>query len=158
VIRSLRERGAASLEMALGIGLLMVPVAMLVMSFGPGLERRAFVRLAAAEASRAVVISDGDVVSAMAQVSAMASNHGYGPGEVSVGLCGAPPVPLSVGGASACPTALSRDDTVVATVVMEFPLVALPFTDGAGERASVGGVVVSASHASYVDLYRSTGG
>lgn len=152
------ERGAASLEMVLGVGLLMVPVAMLVVSFGPGLERRSFVRLAAAEASRAVVISDGDVVTAMAQVSAMASNHGYPPGEVSVGLCGAAPAPLSAGGASACSPTLTRDDTVVATVVMEIPLVALPFANEAGDRASVGGVSVSASHASYVDLYRSTGG
>jgi hypothetical protein len=158
VRRSQGEWAAASLEMALGVGLLMVPVAMLVMSFGPGLERRSFVRLAAAEASRSVVISDGDVATAMAQVSAMASNHGYPLGEVSVGLCGASPAPLSAGGASACPPTLTRDDTVVATVVMEIPLVALPFTSAAGERASVGGVSVSASHASYVDLYRSTGG
>ena len=85
------------MEMALGVGLLMVPVAMLVMSFGPGLERRSFVRLAAAEASRAVVISDGDVSTALVQVSAMAFNHGYRPAEVSVGLCGAEPAPLSAG-------------------------------------------------------------
>jgi hypothetical protein len=157
-MRRLRgERAAASLEMALGVGLLMVPVAMLVLSFGPGLERRSFVRLAAAEASRAVVISDGEVTGAMAQLAAMASNHGYLPGEVAVGLCGAVPAPLSAGGASACPASLSRDDIVVATVEMEIPLVLLPFVSDGGGRASVGGVVVSASHASYVDLYRSTG-
>lgn len=154
----MKDRGAASLEMALGMGLLMVPVAMLVMSLGPGLERRSFVRLAAAEASRAVVIADGETSAALIQVAAMAANHGYSAGEVRMGLCGAVPAPLSTGGASLCPAALQRGATVVATVVMEIPLVVLPFANEAGTQATVGGVDMAASHASYVDLYRSTGG
>lgn len=152
-----RERGAASLEMVLGIGLLMVPVAMLVLSIGPILERRNFVRLAAAEASRAVVIADGDVSEAVVQVAAMAANHGYDPATVRLGLCGSVPAAVSAGGSSACPAALSRDAVVVASVEMDVPLVVLPFSDGGGQ-VSVGGGAISSSHASYVDLYRSTGG
>jgi hypothetical protein len=78
--------------------------------------------------------------------------------EVRVGLCGAVPAPLSTGGASSCPAALQRGATVVATVVMEIPLVVLPFANEAGAHATVGGVDVVASHTSYVDLYRSTSG
>ncbi|MDH4119545.1 MAG: hypothetical protein OEW30_19340, partial [Acidimicrobiia bacterium] len=77
-----RQCGAASLEMALGIGLLMLPMALLVLSIGPGLEMRSFVRLAAAEASRAIVIADGDTSVAVIQISTMAANHGYAVSEV----------------------------------------------------------------------------
>lgn len=151
------DRGTAALELALGVGLLMVPIAMLVLSFGPILERRNFVRLAAAEASRAVVLSDGQFEDAMLQVAAMAAGHGYEAEEVRVGLCGSQPVPVSNGGSSACPMTLQRDGMVEATVEMDLPLVVLPFT-GEGGRVSVGGRRISSSHSSFVDLYRSTEG
>lgn len=146
------ERGAAPLELALGVGLLMIPMAMIVLSFGPALEMRAFVRQAAAEASRAVVISDGETATAMAQIATMAANHGFDASEVRVGLCGAAPAAVSSGGAAACPAPLQRDQTVVARVEMDIPLIVVP-----GIGAGVGGVEVWSEHQSLVDLYRSVG-
>jgi hypothetical protein len=145
-----RERGAASLELALGIGLLMLPVAMLVFSFGPALQMRSFVRLSAAEASRAIVISDGDTATAFTQIATMASNEGFDPSQVRVGLCGAAPAPLSGGGSAACPSPLPRGVEVVARVEIDVPLIIVP-----GIGASVGGFPVWAEHGSLVDLYRS---
>jgi hypothetical protein len=151
------ERGAAPLELALGVGLLMIPVALAVLSFGPWMERRTFARLAAAEASRSVVVDDGATRVAFDQIAAMATNHGFDLDAVRIGLCGATPRALSAGGASACPLVLTRGSSVVARVEVDVPLIVLPWRDGSGNRAAVGGVVTSFEHESFVDLYRSTG-
>ncbi len=152
------ERGAAPLELALGIGVLMIPVALAVLSFGPALERRTFARLAAAEAARAVVISGGDSAAAIAQITAMATNHDIPVGEVSIGLCDAGPAPLP-GGATACPAELlpaaaegepGARDMVEAEVAVVVPLINLGFWN-----TSVGGVSVTFRHEAPVDLYRS---
>lgn len=149
--RQRREGGTAPLELALGVGLLMIPMALIALSFGPVLEMRSFVRQAAAEISRSFVISDGDVATAMTQVAIMAVNHGFEPSEVRVGLCGAVPVPVSSGGASACPVPLQRRDVVTARVEMDVPLITVP---GLGATIETSGPV-SAEHRSLVDWYRS---
>jgi len=136
--------------------LLMLPMALLVLSIGPGLEMRSFVRLAAAEASRAIVIADGDTSVAVIQISTMAANHGYAVSEVRVGMCGATPAPLSAGGASACPGTLPRGGRIAVRVEMDIPLIVLPLRDGASS-ASVGGVPVWSVHESFVDQFRSIG-
>jgi len=151
------ERGSSPIELAAGVLLLMVPVALAAMSFGPWLERLTFARLAAAEASRAVVLADGDPVEALVQLTTMTANHGYDPAEVAVGLCGATPVSLAGGGATACPAVLEAGDQVLARVEVAVPLVVLPWNDDGGDRVTVGGHVASAEHVSYVDLYRSVG-
>lgn len=152
------ERGAAPLELALGVGVLMIPVALAVLSFGPALERRTFARLAAAEAARAVVVSGGDSAAAIAQISAMASNHNIPLGDVRVGLCNAAPGTLP-GGASACPAELlpaaaeaapGSRPMVEAVVEIDIPLINLGFWN-----TSVGGVTISFEHQAPVDLYRS---
>jgi hypothetical protein len=148
------------------VGLLLIPAALAVLSFGPWIERRTFVRLAAAEVSRAVVLADGSADVAMSQVAAMAANHGLDLGTVRVGVCGAAPVPLSAGGASACPDPLPRGGStggvvtgfpVTATVEVDVPVVVLPWGGGSGGPATVGGVVTSWTHISTTDLYRSIG-
>jgi hypothetical protein len=151
------ERGASPIELAAGVLLLMVPVALAVMSFGPWLERVSFARLAAAQASRAVVMADGDGSEALVQLAAMTDNHGYDPGDVWVGLCGATPRPLTDDGASACPTPLPRGGSVTARVEVNVPLIVLPWRDDTGQTVAVGGNTVVAGHESFVDLYRSVG-
>jgi hypothetical protein len=150
------DGGSASLELALGILVLMFPVALAIMSFGPWMERTVFARQAAAELSRSVVIAEGDTEGALGQIAAMVVNHGYGPGDVRVGLCGAAPTPVIAGGATACPPTLSRGAAVRARVEVEVPLVVLPWSRG-GDPVTVGGLAVSAEHESLVDLYRSAG-
>ena len=59
-----RQRGTAAIELVVGVALLMVPMAMIVLSFAPLLEARTFVRLASAELARTVAITDGDEVTA----------------------------------------------------------------------------------------------
>lgn len=146
----MRQRGAAPIELALGVGLLMIPMAMIVLSFGPGLEIRSFVRQAAAEASRSVVLSDGDVANTVTQIAAMAANHGLEPADVRLGLCGAAPQPLTSGGGSACPVPLPRGLYVQAVIEMDAPSITVP-----GIGVDVGGFVISTRHESLVDLYKS---
>jgi hypothetical protein len=129
------ERGTASIELALGAALLVIPAVVAVLSFAPWLEARAFVRAAAAEAARSAVLSTGDPVQAGAVVVGdMAADRGLE--DVSVVMCGG----------AAC--VLERGRYVSASVSVAIPLVSTPW----GE---VGGLTVEASHAEPVDLYRS---
>jgi hypothetical protein len=141
-----RERGAASLELALGVTLLLIPAVIAVLAFAPWLESRQFVRSAAAEAARAVVVAEGDPSSAGSVVVAeLASARGYEAGSVEVVLCGSPPVRA---GEMAAGCRLARDELVIVTVSTGVPLVRTPW----GE---VGSVTVEATHAEPVDAYRS---
>lgn len=151
-----RERGSAPLELALGVLVLMVPVAVMGLSFGPWMQRRSFIRLAAAEAARYVIISDGDVAGAVNQVAVMAANYGVDPETVRIGLCGADPVSVGAGGGSDCGP-LPAGGYVTVTVEADVPVVTLPWRDNEGTPVAVGGVVSRYDHSEYVDLYRSTG-
>jgi len=138
------DRGHAAAELALAVGLLLLPVALAVLAFGPWSERRVFAEAAAAEAARAAVIhldtSSGAVV-----VSDMATNHGLEPGLVRLGWCGAVPAEIA-GDPGSC--RFDRGARVTAEVLVWVPLVATPW----GE---VGGLWSGASHSEPVDLYRS---
>lgn len=155
----MKERGSSPIELALGVLLILVPVALMVLSFGPWLERRSFVRVAAREVARFYITSDGADPSR--QLLAMAGT--YRIDTVRLGLCGAEPgeVHADEGIASDCPPLDQVADLgtagggVSATVEVDVPLFVLPWSDSAGNRRAVGGVVVSATHTEYVDLYRS---
>ena len=56
------ERGATPVELALGLMLLVVPVAIIVLSIAPVFEHRNFARRAASEAARIMVLTTGDPV------------------------------------------------------------------------------------------------
>ncbi len=139
------DRGHAAVELGLAVGVLLLPVALAVLAFGPWSERRVFAEAAAAEAARAAVIelstAPGSVV-----VSEMAANHGLGEGLVRLGWCGAAPTELS--DATGC--SFERGTEVTAEVQVWVPLVATPW----GE---VGGLWVGAIHSEPIDLYRSLG-
>jgi hypothetical protein len=141
-----RERGAASLELALGAGLLVIPALLVVVSFGPWLEGGAFARAAAAEAARSAVLAQGDPAAAgSAVVAGMATGRGIDPGSVTVSMCGGPSVPAG-NGLGSC--VLIRGALVTASVSVSVPLISTPW-------GPVGGLTVTASHAEPVDAYRS---
>lgn len=131
------DRGHAAVELGLAVGLLLLPVALAVLAFGPWSERRVFAEAAAAEAARAAVIhldtSAGDQV-----VVDMAANHGLAPDLVRHSWCGDAPETCS----------FDRGSQVTAEVQVWVPLFATPW----GE---IGGLWVGATHSEPVDLYRS---
>lgn len=136
----------ASLELALGAGLLVIPALVVVVSFGPWLEGRAFARAAAAEAARSAVLAQGDPAAAgSALVADMAVGRGIDPGSVRVAMCGGPPLPAGAGQGYCL---LVRGAMVTATVSVVVPLISTPW-------GPVGGLTVVASHSEPVDAYRS---
>ena len=139
-----RDAGYAPVEVALGIGLLLLPVAVVVMSFGPWLESRVIAEAMAAEASRAAVIAL-DVEQGSGVASEIAANHGIESSEVEVGWCGAVPATEASGSCS-----FERGSSVTVEVRVWTPAITMPW----GE---VGGVWVSRAHSEPVDLYRSLG-
>ncbi len=84
------ERGVVAVELALGVLVLLVPVAMLVLSFGPMLERRTLARSFAVEVARSIVISDGQVGPGLERMLWQAKAAGVGSGEIQVAVCGDP--------------------------------------------------------------------
>jgi hypothetical protein len=141
-----REHGHAAVEFGLAVGLLLLPVAMAVMAFGPWSERRVFAEAAAAEAARAAVIELSVEPGALV-LADMAVNHGLGGGLVRLGWCGETPAE-NAGDGSAC--SFERGTEVTAEVLVWVPLVATPWGD-------VGGLWVGAVHSEPIDLYRSLG-
>lgn len=140
----MRDRGHASLEMALGAALLLIPVALAIASFGPWSERRVVAEAVAAEAARAAVLAL-DLGAGEEVVARVASNHSLAPDQVRLGWCGATPTTGSAGG---CP--MSRGTDVNATVQLFVPVVSTPW-------GAVGGLWVTGTHSEPVDLYRSLG-
>lgn len=140
----MRDRGHAAVELALAAGVLLLPVAVVVLSFGPWSERRVTAEAMAAEAARAVVL-ELDHAAGAEVVSAATEAAGLETGSVRVGWCGAPPATIPAG---LC--ALTRGSAVGVTVEIWTPLVDTPW-------GPVGGLWVSASHSEPIDLYRSLG-
>lgn len=136
------RRGAAAgfvaLELALGIGLLVLPLTMLVLTFPTWSEYQATATTAASEAAREAVLA-GDVEQGRARGETVArevfANHGLGRAAVDVRWGGS-------GG-------LTRGATVVAEVTIRMPAVEIP---GIGR---VGSWDWTATHAEQVDRYRS---
>ena len=140
----MRDRGHAAVELALAVGVLLLPVALAVLSFGPWSERRVTAEVIAAEAARAVVL-ELDHAAGAAVVSATSEAAGLGPASVRVGWCGSAPATIPAG---ACP--LTRGSAVSVAVEVWVPLVDTPW-------GPVGGLWVAASHSELIDLYRSLG-
>lgn len=138
------DRGHAAVEFGLAAGLLLIPAAIAVLSFGPWSEARVLTEATAAEAARAAVISL-DTVRGEAIAAEMTANHGYRPQDVRLGWCGATPAPItgSNGGCS-----MGRGTEVDVEVRVLTPLFSTPW-------GAVGGVWVTGAHAEPVDLYRS---
>lgn len=143
---TLSDRGHAAVEMAMAVGVLLLPVALVVTAFGPWSERRVLAESAAAEAARIAVIHL-DHQPGVEAVQRSVANHGLDASGARIGWCGAEPGPLPAP-AGACP--MTRGSVVEATVEVWAPLVETPW-------GSVGGLWVRAAHSEPVDLYRSLG-
>jgi len=138
------DRGHAAVEFGLAAGLLLIPAALAVLSFGPWSETRVLTEAAAAEAARAAVISL-DHTAGEAIVDEMTANHGYDPQDVRLGWCGAAPSSISDGNGFC---RMGRGTEVSVEVRVYTPMFSTPW-------GQVGGVWVTGSHAEPVDLYRS---
>lgn len=145
-----REAGTAAIELVVGVALIMVPMAMIVLSFAPLLEARTFVRLASAEMARTIAISDGDELVARQAIRDMAANNNIDPARIDVALCGGAESALSSAPASTCtdPDGLLTRGTYV-TVFMRVTVDVVPLF--------VNGFTMSTGyeHAELVDQYRS---
>ena len=140
----MRDRGHAVVEFALAVGVLLFPVALAVLSFGPWLEHRVVARAAAAEGARVAVV-ELDHSAGTAMATSVITGHGLDPDSARLGWCGFAPTSIDAP-AGSCP--LMRGSVVEATVEIWVPLVTTPW-------GSVGGIWASASHSEPVDLYRS---
>jgi len=130
-----RERGSSPVELALGVMLLVVPVAIIVLSVAPVFEHRNFVRRAAAEAARIMVLSADPAAEAQLVVDSQASSMGIDPDNVSVVLCGG----------TGCSTDRGAVVTVEVSVLVEELSSFLP----------IGSITIRAVHSERVDMYRS---
>lgn len=140
----MRDRGHAAVELALAVGVMLLPVALVVSSFGPWSERRVLAESAAAEAVRVAVLELDHRRGAEVVLQTVIA-HGLTEDLVRLGWCGSPPAPLAAPTGSC---ALTRGSTVSAVVQVWVPLVETPW----GE---VGGLWIEASHAEPVDVFRS---
>lgn len=124
------------MELALGLMLLVVPVAIVVLSIAPVFEHRNFVRRAAAEAARTMVLSTGDPsAEAWAVIEAQAIGMGVDPASITVLLCGG----------AECAVDRGSVVTVEVTVLVHELSSFLP----------IGTITVNAVHSEQVDLFRS---
>lgn len=140
----MRDEGHAAIELALAVGVLLLPVAIVVTGFGPWSERRVEAEAIAAEAARAAVL-DLSHEAGHGVVSSMTSALGIPDGLVRVGWCGADPAD---GPSGAC--VFERGAVVSVAVELWTPLVATPW-------GSLGGLWVVGEHSEPIDLYRSLG-
>lgn len=135
-VRNAAEDGSVPIEFALGVGLLLLPVAVLVLTFPTWAERQSLARLAAQEAARTVVLAtdpaDG-YQAATALAHRIAANHGA-PDAITAVTYGGAPV---------------RGGSITATVTVAIPLPGLPPFDLLPAPAW------TTSHTEPIDPYRS---
>lgn len=147
-----REEGYAATELVLGVGLLLLPVAILVLMFPVWIERQNTAAVAAQEAAREAVLAD-DPGSATQRASAaaaeVASNRGLGDAVASVchvvHAVGDPPPDGCVGLGD-----LPRGAAVTTRVTVRLPLLSFP-----GIGATLEAIPYTATHTERVDQYRS---
>jgi hypothetical protein len=133
-----RERGYVAGELALGIGLLVFPVALLVLTLPTWSERQTTARSIAREVSRVVAVAGVcDRAAASETGLDMARNLGLAPADIDVQLDCAPG------------ERLRRGTSVRASVTVGIPAVTFP---GIG---SVGAWSWTAHHSEPIDQYRS---
>jgi hypothetical protein len=132
------EGGFVSVEFAAGIGLLVLPVACLVLTLPTWSERQTTARAIAREVGRSTAVAGRcDRAAAETLTREMAANLGLDARDVAVTLDCTPGAQLARGG------------TVTARVTVQVPAVALPGIGGVGAWSW------TAAHTETVDPYRS---
>lgn len=149
--RARSESGYAALELVLGIGLILMPVALLVLSLPGWVERTSLARTAAREAARMVVTADDPTNAlelAATLVERIAENHGVRAEDVgtcvSVHAAGTAPPSTCTG-----PAMITRTDAVTVHVSVRLPALLLP-----GSPARVPSSTRTLVHTERVDRYR----
>lgn len=130
------ERGAVAVELPAAIGLLLIPLALLVITIPTWPERQTVARAAASEAARTAVLAGSwqEGTEAGAEVVALAAqNYGLDPGDLIVSWDGA----------------FARGESVTATVTVRMPALVLP------GLTNVDPWTWSTSHTERIDDYRS---
>ena len=131
-----------ALELALGVGLLLLPVAMLVAVFPGWAERTAMAKVAAQEAARAAALSESaaeGIAAGEALAAQIAANHGVPASELTTEIS----VPVDAAGD------LMRGAEVTASVTVEIRMPALPLP---GTGWSIDRTI---THRERIDDYRS---
>lgn len=146
------DDGYVPIELALGAGLLVLPVAILALSFPTWVERRSMAEVAAQEAARVVVLAPDATAGVLAGeelVARVAGNHDVPATDVSV--C------WSVHAADAPPPgpctgldALPRGAAVSAHVTVAMPALSFP-----GLGTHLDAFEHTVVHTEHVDRYRS---
>lgn len=144
------ETGTAAIELVVGVALVLVPMAMIVLSFAPLLEARTFVRLASSELARTVAVTDGDELLAFSTVRNTAANNNIDPDAVRVSLCGGAESNLSDSPASTCLNSFGTlERGTYVTVFMSVSVDVVPFFTRSLSLST------GYEHAELVDQYRS---
>ncbi|CAN5806260.1 MAG: hypothetical protein M3425_07045 [Actinomycetota bacterium] len=130
------EQGSVAVELSLGIGLLVLPMALLVLLLPTWLERQSMARVAAQEAARSVVVAAdpqqaGTIASQV--VTRIAVNYGLPAEAITVRISGG----------------LDRGQVVTATVSVDMPATNFP------GLTEVGGFSYTTAHREVIDPYRS---
>ncbi|NNC39725.1 MAG: hypothetical protein HKN95_03445 [Acidimicrobiia bacterium] len=145
------DRGSTPIEFALAVGFLLIPMAVLVMSIAPWVERQSMARVAAGEAARVLVLSAGstpDEATATSVALLIASNHGVDSSDVAVFFCAPSDATEAVKESSHCPD-LVRGALVDVEVRVRVPAATVLGIGTFGEAT------VSARVTEQVELYRS---
>lgn len=146
----MNEEGHVALELALGLCLLVLPMALLALSLPTWVQRQAIATAAAQEAARSVVLS-GSVEEGQDAgrrvVAEAAVNNGIEPADLAVCFVSHDATVPAPGGCGSL--ALERGSAVTAHVRVRLPALSLPGVD-----ASLGAVARTVSHTEQVDRYR----
>lgn len=131
-----RDRGSTPIELALGLMMIVVPVAIVVLLVAPVFEAHNFARRAAAEAARAGVVAIEDPLgAASAAVARIAIGLDMEPDAVTVEFCDGGP----------CSWARGATFTVEVSIQV----------DQVSELLPIGTLTVAARHGEQIDFYRS---
>lgn len=144
------ETGHVAIELTLGLGLLVLPMALLALSLPVWVQRQTAATAAAQEAARAVVVAasvDEGQRAARRIVSEVTDSHGLQPADLDlcfVAHAVGDPAPRTCGAPS-----LGRGSAVTAHVRVRLPALPLPGLD-----VRVAAISRTVSHTERVDRYR----
>lgn len=127
------EKGFVAIEFVAGVALLMVPTALLVLTFPTWSERQEMTRVAAREAARTYVLTS-DANQAEAVVQQISNNYSLPEDDLEVTLAGDP---------------TERGSRVSATVTGHAPVFNLPIWN-----IEMGNFDIKSTHTESVDLFR----
>lgn len=134
---SRKEKGFVAVEFVAGLGLLVLPIALAVLSFPTWAERQELARVAAREASRTYALTN-DAARAQDVARQVAANYDIDPSQITVSLGAMPAFPVQPG------------DTVSATVTVKVPALDVGVLDLKSAEFNY-----SSTHAEPLDVYRS---